>query len=323
MESHFSLANTLVSHRPSFSSSAGSSSSFSGASSAGPTSSFALASSQRAFSPLHGGSQLEARPQELVDETLRGKFVAPMSFAPEWAAFAAHIRSFGQRVAWEIFAGAMIITSVFLANGVKIPPVDITIFNWMNVLFPGFLYVVLGLILEGRFWFVWLAPPCASFSMALNSCAWTLLRTASHPEEVPGLPVPKQLKVDMGNSLASIAFTFAKAQHAACGIYVLEQPATSLMLQLADFKGLVAETSAKIAVRAECVDNAPWQKETALVSNDERVMRLNRLCQGGGGAFSYPPKGKGARWPELDCRGVLLLAKLRTGMPAALSGISP
>ena len=38
-----------------------------------------------------------------------------------------------------------------------------------------FVYLLLGLILEGHIWLLWLAPPCGTFSVALNKFGATML----------------------------------------------------------------------------------------------------------------------------------------------------
>lgn len=57
------------------------------------------------------------------------------------------------------------------------------------------------------------------------------------PEWLHDLNCFQRLKVEMGNSLAAVACTLAKAQRAAGGIFVLKQPASSLMMALEVFLG--------------------------------------------------------------------------------------
>ena len=56
------------------------------------------------------------------------------------------------RLALEVFAGTCIITSILTEWGIPTaPPVEILIYEWMDLLNPMFVYLLLGLILEGRF----------------------------------------------------------------------------------------------------------------------------------------------------------------------------
>ena len=113
-------------------------------------------------------------------ESLRGAPASGLHFTQEWKRYAAHIRSFGCKLALEVFAGTCFITSILAEWGIPVaPPVEILIFEWMDLLNPMFVYLLIGLILEGRFWFLWLAPPCSTFSMACNRFIATMLRNST------------------------------------------------------------------------------------------------------------------------------------------------
>ena len=73
--------------------------------------------------------------------------------------------------------------------------------------------------------------------------------------------------VEMGNALAEIALRLAHAQRRAKGYFQIEQPASSIMLMLPDFKKLLAEGDVHMTGRHVCVDSAPWKKPTAIIAN--------------------------------------------------------
>ena len=110
-----------------------------------------------------------------VDETLRGR---PQIRAerPEWpkawsllvaCVCAAQVLFF-----WEIFSGIAGLTEAFQGQGWHCaPPLDIMFDEAYNLMDPGFVCVVPGLVLDRRFKLIHLGPPCSSFSMAVNRFA--------------------------------------------------------------------------------------------------------------------------------------------------------
>ncbi len=178
--------------------------------------------------------------------------------------------------------GSCVVTSIWVEWGIPCaPPVDILIFPWMDILNPMFMYLVLGLILEHRFWFVWLAPPCSSFSWACNRFLSTCMRSISFPNGLPTLSTASQEKVTMGNALRDAATTLARTQHSVGETHAAEQPGTSLMLGTPEFTEMEEDTGAVRAYRDQCQDGAPWKKFTAVSSNDPAVLEAERLCNGG------------------------------------------
>ena len=83
------------------------------------------------------------------------------------------------------------------------------------------------------------------------------------------LNADQEAKVRLGNELAQVALTLARAQRKAGRWFQLEQPASSLMLDLPSFKTLLNETDIFMAVRSVCADGAPWMKPTALIANSK------------------------------------------------------
>ena len=141
----------------------------------------------------------------------------------------------------------------------------------MDVLSPMFVYVVLGFILEGRFWFLWLAPPCGTFSMAYHKLVTTMLRQVRHVEGLPWL---------RGSGLRDVALTFAGAQNSVDETVALEQPGSSMTLDSGPYQSMEKKTKPAIAYRDQCRDGALWRKSTCITSNDFRVVAINGSCPG-------------------------------------------
>ena len=69
----------------------------------------------------------------------------------------------------------------------------------------GFFTVLLGIINAHLVDLLHLAPPCSTFSVALNGFLHSRVRSWGHPEGLPNLSAAQALKVKQGNSLAEIA----------------------------------------------------------------------------------------------------------------------
>lgn len=118
----------------------------------------------------------QASTLENVNETLRAVENHMPSAGPGfpriWTKLIAQVRSFQVMIFWEIFAGSAVLTECMKETGWQCGmPVDVLYHPDLNVLNPMFLAVLVGLVLEGRVGVLHLAPPCSSFSMAVNRFA--------------------------------------------------------------------------------------------------------------------------------------------------------
>ena len=137
-----------------------------------------------------------------ANESLLGAPASGLKFTDEWRSFIQHLRSFTTKFCWELFAGTCIVTSIWLEMLLPTaPPVDVLFCQWMDLLNPGFLYIVLGIIQEKRVCLLWLGPPCASFSMAINRFSHLCLRSLRFPDGIPELQGLPAETVAMGNAL--------------------------------------------------------------------------------------------------------------------------
>ena len=84
----------------------------------------------------------------------------------------------------------------------------------------------------------------------------------------------------LGNILADIAARIAEAQEKAGNIWILEQPATSLMWLYGEVAILLNKATTYLAVIDVCMYGAPWRKPTSLASNFHGILLLVRRCNG-------------------------------------------
>ena len=159
---------------------------------------------------------------------------------------------------WVIFSGTAGLTKEFAAEGWPTgPPIDVVIDPNYNLLNPLFMAIAVGIISEGRVFLLHLAPPCSSFSVALNSAQASAVRSSDAPTGLPELPKYKEDKVKLGNALAEAMVVLASAQ-ARLGRFVqFEQPARSLMLTYPSVISMTKEFKFVAYQRDACVDGAP------------------------------------------------------------------
>ena len=199
----------------------------------------------------------------------------------EWVSVASRVRRAGGNLFWELFAGVAILSRTFEEEGWRTgPPIDTVYTKAFNLLDPGFFMVVLGLILEGWVSVLHLGPPSSSFSVAFNRRASKRISADERPAARDNLSEAQEAKVRLGNELAQVAVTLAKAQMKAERWFQLEQPASSLMLHFPSLKELLADPAVFKAVRCVCVDGAPWMKPTAIIADSRHILDLNAACPG-------------------------------------------
>ena len=199
----------------------------------------------------------------------------------EWTLVASRVRSAGGNLFWELFAGVAILSRTFKEEGWRTaPPIDIVYTKAFNLLDPGFFMVVLGLILEGWVSVLHLGPPISSFASTVNRRASKRIKADQRPAGRDNLSAVQEAKVRIGNELAKVAVTLAKAQIKTERWFQLEQPASSLMLHLPWFRELLADPAVFKAVRCIYVDGAPWRKPTAIIANSRHILDLNAACPG-------------------------------------------
>ena len=197
--------------------------------------------------------------------------------APEWQDLARSLRTASRRSFLEIFAGKATLSREFAAANWQVAPaIDILTCQAYDLLNPMFQAVVIGLLLEGRVALLHLAPPCASFSMAVNRIRRHAMKTASQPAGLPSLRPHQAEKVAMGNALADVAVKLLHAQVAGHGHWQFEQPASSLMWQYMPVRSAMA--AAHWSTRDVCMDGAPWMKPTTIVASDPAILRLTCRC---------------------------------------------
>ena len=115
------------------------------------------------------GVPLRSKPHILADvsalnETVRGRCPDRLGYRPGWPAIwlwlITCVRSFAERVMWEVFSGMAGLTHEFHRQGwACAPPIDILYHEDCNCLEAGFICILIGLILERRVRVLHLGPP--------------------------------------------------------------------------------------------------------------------------------------------------------------------
>ena len=158
---------------------------------------------------------------EKLNETLRGStglggVPSSVGLRPSWRQLISDVRSSPVALFWEIFAGCAILTSKMREHGWHCgPPIDVVYDDSFNLLDTFFVTVIIGLIMEGRFALIHIAPPCSSFSRAVNRFVSHAMRSSQFPAGLPGLNKHQNEKVLLGNALALVALRIAEVQEKA------------------------------------------------------------------------------------------------------------
>ena len=195
-----------------------------------------------------------------------------------------------RRVGWEIFAGTARVTSAHVRRGFEMrPPIDI--------LYGGdaFDEIIDQALMNGELFWIWLAPPCKSFSP---------LRNLDHggPLRPKGLPEGRvsNHEVRHGNRLWRRALHLVELALKA-GTYVfLEHPWHSSAWRMRDSEVIVKHESLKSYRLEWCAFSdmsrvgLPNQKPTRVVTNAPWFKDVPRLCPKNH-AHGPPLRGERAR----------------------------
>ena len=216
-----------------------------------------------------------------VNETIRGHSTLSSNpgYQQSWFILIESVRSSPCRVFWEIFAGCAVLTEKFADAGWYCgPPIDILEDESFNLLDSLFLSVIIGLILEGRIALLHVAPPCSSFSWAVNRFVSYAMRSYDYPEGFPELPPHREEKVQLGNAMAEVSLKLCQAQERVHGFWQWEQPQGSLMFWLQSVAAFLSRSGVFHAAAWVCAFGAPWAKPTAVVGNNPCILDLNVSC---------------------------------------------
>ena len=217
-----------------------------------------------------------------IDETLRGRpdvRAERPKWPKTWSLLVACVRAAQVLLFWEIFSGTAGLTKAFQDQGWQCaPPLDIIFNEAYNLMDPGFVCVVLGLIFERRFKLIHLGPPCSSFSMAVNRFTMHAMRSWDQPDGFECLTQVQRDKVTLGNALARVAIFIATAQIQVGMFFCLEQPESSLMWRFTPMQEFMDEKQVFFYTFHACAFGAPWKKPTAILTNFMDLAALQLYC---------------------------------------------
>ena len=228
----------------------------------------------------------------------------PVAWPCAWTEFVATVRGAGAPMFLECFSGTEVMSNEMRAAGYLVaPPVDVATTPEFNLLDPMFLMILVGLIKERRFFLIHFAPPCSSFSIALNSDPNTAVRSDEFPEGFPYLTGRWLDKVVLGNALSDVTIVAMTAQHETGSQGQAEQPWTSIMLKYPPFRDFMAKYGYVAYRRDACVDGAPWRKPMAIITCIESVgNKIWATCRGCESHIQLRGMGPGGvLWTRIAC----------------------
>jgi hypothetical protein len=158
---------------------------------------------------------------------------------------------------------------------------------------PALQHELLGRVQGGEFDAVFAAPPCASFSVALD----VPLRSRLEPEGLSTLGADDRAYVETQNALVAFTARVCRAADVAGAAWAIENPASrrawpcrwakyvdrGFIWDMPAMEQLSAATRAARVTFAQCQFSAPWQKYTSLLvsrTGAEHALRRfgNALC---------------------------------------------
>ena len=190
----------------------------------------------------------------------------------------------------EIFAGSARLTRCHLAAGVPmLDPIDILYgCDAMDKRIDE-------LIRQGRVGWIWLAPPCSSFSPLRNLDVGGPLRPSNNPEG--NLEIPE---VALGNKLWNRAIVLACLAMKAGVPFTIEHPKGSRAWLLRGSQKLLSSRMTSLVVAHWCMycdkdrEGAPNKKPTRLLTSMPWLPNIARICDGSH-VHGAPLRGKRAK----------------------------
>ena len=112
---------------------------------------------------------------------------AQVPWPASWIDLVQRIRALQGPTFWEIFSGSARLTAAFMNEGLECgPPLDAIYSSDFDLLNYMFVAVVVGLLAAHLVDLLHLAPPCATFSVALNGSEATRVRSFEKPMGLDG-----------------------------------------------------------------------------------------------------------------------------------------
>ena len=183
-----------------------------------------------------------------------------------------------------------------------------------DVLVSENLELLLRRLRQGWYWWVHIAPPCATFSKARSPP----LRSGEHIWGLPYLDSGSQAKLDEGNLLCLVAVEVARLCLRLAIPFTLENPAGSFIWSFPPLLEVLEKEEIWRVEMDYCMYGEMWKKPTAFITSVKEMTSLSRRCTGSFwscGRTKEPHqelRGRapcGLRWTQLACAYPLELCK--------------
>ena len=158
-------------------------------------------------------------------------------------------------------------------------PIDVKLDPKMNILCDEFFEFVLSIVRSGAVRWVWLAPPCTSFSGLQNGHPGGPWRSKAHPEGARKLP-----EIDEGNEIWRRTLCIIDAALEVGADFGLEHPVTSYAWKLPATLELRSRPRITTGIADMCMfsDAAqPHMKPLRILTSAPWVQSVLKRCQGG------------------------------------------
>ena len=182
----------------------------------------------------------------------------------------------------DLFSGQNTPISV-AAKKLGIPrwePVDITLDNSQDILSDSFFQRLLDLAWSGQVALLVAAPPCREYSILKLAPGGP--PACRSPEHLSGLPSnsPKLMRrAKDSRTIHERCHQLCRAVSASGGIWVLENPPSSMAWMEPSCQQLLRSAAAHVTSVPACAYGLPWSKSWAFACNSPHIQQLQQECR--------------------------------------------
>jgi hypothetical protein len=170
--------------------------------------------------------------------------------------------------ALELYAGTHGISTALHHEGFACLPLELL--HGVGLLSPEWFEWVVRGVGSQQFPFIWMAPPCTTFSVARRPALRSKSCALGFDESDP--------KVAVGNQHALQSLLIARVARAAGARFVIENPGSGYMRHLPEWLALLAEADVEEVYCNMCQFGAPFAKLTVLLTNCSALAAMNKRC---------------------------------------------
>ena len=183
----------------------------------------------------------------------------------------------------EVFAGSAVLSQACKDAGVDTSePWDILIHKRFDLTHPPNVKKLIRLISSNTIGFLWIAPPCESYSSArqFDGRGPRPVRCAKDPT----VPAPwcsdlEKQEVLHYNYLTDLTAYLVRLAHQNHVHFAIENPRRSMLWSVPSIRDSLADSGGFYVIVDFCMYGTPWQKSTAIATSLPALASLEKRCR--------------------------------------------